>query len=158
MINPDEFRVDGVIARKMEAEHPDTLTSMANLASTYRNQGRWKEAEELEVQVMEIRKQVLGPEHLDSLTSMANLAYTFRSSGQGNPALLLMAECVRLRDRKLGSDHPDTRSSKSTFNEWRRMGDPRSSQSAEAPTGTEEPNPFPRNPPSGFLKTGGHRR
>ncbi|XTI89297.1 hypothetical protein V2W45_560016 [Cenococcum geophilum] len=24
---------------------------MANLASTYRNQGRWKEAEELEVQV-----------------------------------------------------------------------------------------------------------
>jgi hypothetical protein len=35
------------------AEHPDTLTSMANLASTYRNQGRWKEAEELDVQVME---------------------------------------------------------------------------------------------------------
>ncbi|KAK6605164.1 hypothetical protein H4I96_05746 [Botrytis cinerea] len=34
-------------------EHPSTLTSMANLASTYRNQGRWKEAEDLEVQVME---------------------------------------------------------------------------------------------------------
>jgi hypothetical protein len=32
-------------------EHPDTLTSMGNLASTYRNQGRWKEAEELQVQV-----------------------------------------------------------------------------------------------------------
>ncbi|KAF1961533.1 hypothetical protein CC80DRAFT_239419, partial [Byssothecium circinans] len=29
------------------------LQSMANLASTYMNQGRWKEAEELEVQVME---------------------------------------------------------------------------------------------------------
>ena len=26
-------------------EHPDTLTSMVNLASTYWNQGRWKEAE-----------------------------------------------------------------------------------------------------------------
>ena len=37
-------------------EHPNTLTSMANLASTYRNQGRWKEAEELEVQVMETFK------------------------------------------------------------------------------------------------------
>ncbi|KIL55165.1 hypothetical protein M378DRAFT_91312, partial [Amanita muscaria Koide BX008] len=36
--------------------HPDTLTAMANLASTYRNQGRWKEAESLEVQVMETRK------------------------------------------------------------------------------------------------------
>jgi hypothetical protein len=42
------------------AEHPSTLTGMANLASTYRNQGRWKEAEELDVQVMETRKRVLG--------------------------------------------------------------------------------------------------
>ncbi|KAH6869558.1 hypothetical protein B0T10DRAFT_593531, partial [Thelonectria olida] len=37
-------------------EHPSTLTSMADLASTYRNQGRWKEAEELEVGLMETRK------------------------------------------------------------------------------------------------------
>jgi Tetratricopeptide repeat len=29
-------------------EHPDTLTSMGNLASTYWNQGQWAEAEELE--------------------------------------------------------------------------------------------------------------
>jgi tetratricopeptide (TPR) repeat protein len=42
-------------------EHPFTLTSMTNLASTYRNQGRWSAAEELEVQVMEIRKKKLGP-------------------------------------------------------------------------------------------------
>jgi Tetratricopeptide repeat len=33
--------------RVLGKEHPDTLTSMANLASTYGNQGRWKEAEEL---------------------------------------------------------------------------------------------------------------
>src|SRR5256885_3070632 len=29
------------------ANHPNTLTSMANLAATYGNQGRWKEAEDL---------------------------------------------------------------------------------------------------------------
>ena len=34
-------------------EHPDTLTTMGNLASTYRNQGKLKEAEALEVVVME---------------------------------------------------------------------------------------------------------
>jgi hypothetical protein len=34
-------------------EHPDTLTSMGNLALTYWNQGRWKEAKELGVEVME---------------------------------------------------------------------------------------------------------
>jgi putative hemolysin len=60
------------------AEHPDTLTSMANLASTYGNQGRWNEAEQLEVQVMDMRKKLLGAEHPDTLTSMANLANTYR--------------------------------------------------------------------------------
>ncbi|KUL81548.1 hypothetical protein ZTR_09489 [Talaromyces verruculosus] len=38
---------------KVGAKHPSSLTSMAHLASTYRNQGRWNEAEKLEVQVME---------------------------------------------------------------------------------------------------------
>jgi Tetratricopeptide repeat len=45
---------------------------MANLASTYRDQGRWKEAEELFMQVMETSKRVLGQKHPDTLTSMAN--------------------------------------------------------------------------------------
>ena len=35
--------------KKLGADHPDTLTSMANLASTYRNQGRWDATEELEL-------------------------------------------------------------------------------------------------------------
>jgi hypothetical protein len=63
-------------------KHPDTLTSMANLASTYRSQGRWKEAEELEVQVMETSARVLGAEHPDTLTSMNNLAFTLKGQGQ----------------------------------------------------------------------------
>ena len=43
---------------------------MANLASMYRNQGRWKEAEKLEVRVMETRVRVLSEEHPDTLTSI----------------------------------------------------------------------------------------
>jgi hypothetical protein len=46
---------------KLGADHPDTLRSMANMAATYKNQGRWKEAEELQVQVMETHKTKLGP-------------------------------------------------------------------------------------------------
>jgi Tetratricopeptide repeat len=45
--------------RLLGQEHPGTLSSMNNLASTYQNQGRWKEAEELGVQVMETTKRVL---------------------------------------------------------------------------------------------------
>jgi hypothetical protein len=37
-------------------EHPDTLTSMSNLAVTYYDQGQWKEAEALQVVVMEKSK------------------------------------------------------------------------------------------------------
>jgi hypothetical protein len=62
--------------RVLGQEHPDTLTSIANLASTFWNQGRWKEAEDLFVQVMETRKRVLGQEHPDTLTSIASLAST----------------------------------------------------------------------------------
>jgi len=43
--------------RVLGHEHLQTLTSMANLASTYGNQERWKEAEQLFVQVIDMRKQ-----------------------------------------------------------------------------------------------------
>ena len=89
-------------------EHPSTLTSMANLASTYRNQGRWKEAEELEVQVMETRKRVLGLEHPDTLTSMANLASTYRNQGRWKEAEELFVQVMETRKRVLGLEHPDT--------------------------------------------------
>ena len=50
---------------------------MTNLAVTYREQGRWNEAEHLQVQVMEMRKKLIGAEHPDTLNSMTNLAVTY---------------------------------------------------------------------------------
>ena len=64
----------------------DLLTIMANLASTYWSQGRWKEAEELHVLVMETSMRVLGEEHPDSLRSMTNLAFTYRSQSRWKEA------------------------------------------------------------------------
>jgi len=63
--------------RVLGEKHPDTLTSMVNLALAYWNQGRWKKAKELNVQVMEMRKRVLGKKHPDTLTSTNNLALTY---------------------------------------------------------------------------------
>ena len=59
---------------------------MGHLASTYRDQGRWNEAEQLQVQVMDMSKKLLGPEHPDSLNSMGNLANTYRYQGKWNEA------------------------------------------------------------------------
>ena len=67
-------------------EHPDTLNCIANLASTYRYQGKWNQAEQLQVQLIDIRKKLLGLEHLDTLNSIANLASTYRDQGKWNEA------------------------------------------------------------------------
>src|SRR5436305_182635 len=89
-------------------EHPDTLTSMANLASTFWNQGRWKEAEELEVQVMETSLRVLGEEHPDTLATIANLASTYRNQGRWKEAEELFVQVMETSLRVLGQEHPDT--------------------------------------------------
>jgi hypothetical protein len=91
---------------------------MANLASTYRNQGRWKEAEDLQVQVMETIKRVLGPEHPSTLTSMNNLAFTWKGHGRDREALKLMEECMAVASRILGTTHPNTLSVSATLLQW----------------------------------------
>ncbi|KAF2464493.1 putative kinesin [Lindgomyces ingoldianus] len=100
----------------------NTLTSMANLASTYRNQGRWEEAESLEVQVMETSKSKLGVDHPSTLTTMNNLAFTFKGKGDKGKAIRLMEECVRKQKYILGLDHPYTKDSEDSLNSWRIEG------------------------------------
>ncbi|RDL31839.1 uncharacterized protein BP5553_09241 [Venustampulla echinocandica] len=89
-------------------EHPDTLTSIANLAATYWNQGCWKEAEDFEVQVMETSKRVLGQEHPNTLTSMTNLASTYQYQERWKEAEELQATELEICSRVLGQEHPDT--------------------------------------------------
>jgi pentatricopeptide repeat protein len=67
---------------KLGDDHPSTLTSMHNLASTYGNQGRWEEAEKLFVQAMETLKTKLGADHPHTLASMNNLASTYQEQGR----------------------------------------------------------------------------
>src|SRR6266850_2420025 len=93
---------------KLRADHPDTLSSMANLASTYWNQGRWQEAENLEVHVMEASKEKLGADHPNTLSSMANLASTYWNQGRWQEAENLEVHVMEARKEKLGADHPDT--------------------------------------------------
>jgi Flp pilus assembly protein TadD len=67
---------------KLGHDHPSTLNSMNNLASTYKIQGRWDEAEKLNMQVMETRKEKLGHDHPSTLNSMNNLASTYKIQGR----------------------------------------------------------------------------
>ncbi|KAI9700241.1 MAG: hypothetical protein M1836_002255 [Candelina mexicana] len=92
-------------------EHPDTLTSMINLAWMYFNQGRCKEAEELIIQVIKTNKKMLGEEHPDTLTSMANLARIYSKQGRWKKAEELMVQVMGLNKKMLGKEHSDTLSS-----------------------------------------------
>ena len=50
-----QIQVMDMRKKLLGAEHPDTLTSMGNLASTYKNQGRVCESEKLVLEVMNIK-------------------------------------------------------------------------------------------------------
>jgi tetratricopeptide (TPR) repeat protein len=103
-----EVQVLETSKRMLGAEHPDTLTRMANLAMTYSDQGRWKEAEKLGVDVLETSTRVLGVEHPDTLTRMSSLASTYQSQGRWTEAEKLEVDVLETSTRVLGVEHPDT--------------------------------------------------
>lgn len=80
---------------------------MSNLASTYRNQGRWVEAEQLFVQVLETHKTKIGDSHTNILSSMPNHAFTEFTGRQVN-SLDLLKTCVAKQQLIIGPAHPDT--------------------------------------------------
>ena len=67
-------------------EHPDTLTTMDNLASSYDSLGRTKEAAEMQEKVLEARRRIQGEEHPDTLATMHNLASSYHSLGRTKEA------------------------------------------------------------------------
>jgi hypothetical protein len=56
-------------------EHPFTLTSMNNLATGLRVQGKYEQAEEMHRQALRLREMVLGRERPNTVTSVYCLAY-----------------------------------------------------------------------------------
>ncbi|KAK9604423.1 hypothetical protein V6Z93_002391 [Aspergillus fumigatus] len=90
------------------AQAEEALASTAMLAEAYSLEGRWDEAEQLEVQVMETRKTKLGADHPDTLISMANLASTYSDQGRWDEAEQLQVQVMETRKTKLGADHPNT--------------------------------------------------
>ena len=63
-------------------EHPDTLTSMSNLALVLDSQGKYEEAEAMNRQTLARREKVLGPEHPDTLTKHEQLGGGAETPGQ----------------------------------------------------------------------------
>ncbi|KAK0269074.1 hypothetical protein LTS00_017390 [Friedmanniomyces endolithicus] len=88
-------------------EHADTLTVMGKLAETHDEQGRWKEAEELEVKVIKASSRLLGEEHPITLSAMGNLDRTYRNQ-RWTEADEVEGKVMQAMSRVLGEEHPNT--------------------------------------------------
>lgn len=84
------------------------LSSVGTLALTYTGQGRWNDAEELLLRVMELNSEILGPEHPYTLISMANLAFVYTNQGRWNEAEKLHVQVMEISLRLLGQEHSNT--------------------------------------------------
>ncbi len=94
--------------RVLGPEHPDTLSSVNNLASLHQIQGRYGEAELLYRRALEARARVLGPEHPQTLGSVNNLAGLYQAQGRYGEAEPLLRRALEASECVLGPEHPDT--------------------------------------------------
>ena len=90
--------------RTLGPRNPDTLKSMAELASVRASEGHYPESEKLIREILEIRRRVLGPEHPDTLNSMNDLAVALRGEGRYAEAEKLERETFDIQRRVLGPD------------------------------------------------------
>ena len=67
-------------------EHPDTLTFMNNLASTYQAQGDLARARDLQERVLGNRCRALGDENSNTTITAWNLLQTLRNLGESDAA------------------------------------------------------------------------
>ena len=101
--------------RLLGADHPDTLSAVANLAYAYRAAGRTAEAIPLYERALADRERLLGADHPDTLTSRNNLARVYRGAGRTAEAMALYERALADFERLLGADHPDTLQSRNNL-------------------------------------------
>ncbi|KAI9652346.1 MAG: hypothetical protein M1829_001669 [Trizodia sp. TS-e1964] len=81
---------------------------MADIGRYYWEQGRSNEAEQLQVEVLELQKEVLGPNDPHTITARANLAATWRQQGRLKQAENLLVEVLEFQKEVLGPNNPKT--------------------------------------------------
>jgi tetratricopeptide (TPR) repeat protein len=87
--------------------HPDTLTTMGNLAGVLEGQGKYAKAETINRQVLELHEKVLGKRHPGTLTTMGNLAGVLHRQGKYTEAETINRQTLKLSE-VLGKTHPYT--------------------------------------------------
>lgn len=100
------------IHRKNEqADQKELLLALIDLGGLYHLQFREKERQVLNIQALELSKQIYGETHRHTLGAMNNLASVYQMNGQLDAAEKLFSDVYEKRMALLGEDHRDTLSS-----------------------------------------------
>jgi tetratricopeptide (TPR) repeat protein len=95
-------------SRSWDGRDPSVLDILAGLILTLCNAGRYKEAESILLEAIEIQTQILGPEHRVVLSAKASLVDIYLFQGRLHEARELILSVTEARRRALGLEHPDT--------------------------------------------------
>jgi tetratricopeptide (TPR) repeat protein len=101
-------------ARKLYAvlfgeESTKTVRAMHAMGSAFYRCARLKDAQEIQENVLEVRRRTLGEGHPDTLWSMDNLASTYqKQGGRLKEVKELREKVLEVTRRTLGEEHPDT--------------------------------------------------
>ena len=96
-----------MLKAKLGPDHPDTLSSMNNLAAPTMPRPA-RRGLKLYEETLGDTKAKLGPDHPETLTSHEQPGQRLRGRGRHAEALKLREETLALKKAKLGPDHPDT--------------------------------------------------
>ena len=69
--------------------------------------GDWNNAEQLAMEILSMRRKLLGEKHPDTLTSMGSLARTYYHQGKLSEAEQLEIQILHMRKKLLVAEHPD---------------------------------------------------
>lgn len=88
--------------------HPTTLSRQQNLGLEFYHAGRWLEAKDAFLQLLERRRKALGEQHADTLTSMRLLAHACYEARELENAYQFAMEHYRLLIEHMGPEDTET--------------------------------------------------
>ena len=88
--------------RALGPEHPDTATTLNNLAHLYSVTGAYAKAEPLYQRVLAFREKTHGTGDLDTATTLADLAFQYKTTGAYAKAAPLYERALAIHEKALG--------------------------------------------------------
>lgn len=94
--------------RTLGPEHPDTLSSLNNLAYVLDSVADYAGAEPLYRRALEAEERLSGPNHPSTLCIVNNLAFLLANQGKSSGAEAMYRRALAASELVLGPDHPRT--------------------------------------------------